>query len=79
MIRHVVDSDQLLPLRCYNSSDVLLQFVVVNGIDEVLPAFHGEYDLNVDLRVGVSHYPFPPVVSLGIYVGPTGLARTFSF
>ena len=58
MIRHVVNRDQLLPLRRYDSGDVLLQFVVVNGIDEVLPALHGEHDLNVDLRVGVSHYLF---------------------
>jgi len=49
----------------------------VRRIDQVLPAFNGEHDLNVDLRVGVSHgSPLPDERKrLSEYVGPTGLAR----
>ena len=64
MVRHVVDSDQFLTLRCHDSGDVLLQFVVVNGIDEVLPAFHGEHDLNVDLSICVGPRSFLLLIEL---------------
>ena len=32
--------------------DVFLQFIVVFGLDQVLPAFDGKDDLDVDLSVG---------------------------
>ena len=40
---------------CNNSGDVFLQFVIVNRIDQILPAFDGEYDLDVNLSVGIGH------------------------
>lgn len=55
MIGHVVDGDHFLVLGRDNAGDVFLEFVVVFGFDEVLPAFDGEDDVDVDLGVGVGH------------------------
>ncbi len=57
MVRHIVDRQELLILSRNNSSDVFLQLVVVFGWDEVLSAFDGKHDLDVDLGVGVRHGP----------------------
>ncbi len=59
MIGHIVNRDQLLSLGSNNSGNVFLKFVIVLGSDQVLSAFDGEHDLNVDLSVGVSHVVFP--------------------
>ncbi len=59
MIGHIVNRDQLLSLGSNNSGNVFLKFVIVLGIDEVLSAFDGEHDLNVDFSVGVSQVVFP--------------------
>ena len=57
VIRHIVDDDQFLFLAGDDAGDEFLQFVVVFRRDEILPAFNGEHDVNVNLRVGVCHAP----------------------
>src|SRR5207237_6020636 len=72
IILHVVNGDQLLPLRGHDSSNVLLKLIVMFRINKVLPAFNGEHDLNVNLSVGVSHIRSSRSL-VAEYVGPTGL------
>ena len=55
MVPHIIDGDQFLFLAGDDAGDVFLQFVVVFGHDEILPAFDGEHDVKVNLRVGVCH------------------------
>jgi len=55
MVRHIVDGNELLFLTGDDASDVFLKFVIVLRLDEILPAFHREHDMNVDLCVGVGH------------------------
>ncbi len=55
VIRQVVNREELLFLARNDARDVLLQFVVVLGRDEVLPAFDGKHDLDIDLGVCVRH------------------------
>ena len=40
-----------------------MEFVVALWRDEVLPAFDGEHDLNVDLCVGVGHARKMPLLT----------------
>src|SRR5579863_517711 len=55
LICALVDGDQFLPLAGNNAGDVFLKFVVMPGLDKVLPAFDSEYDVDVDLGVGICH------------------------
>jgi len=55
MVRHIIYGNQFLPLRRDDARDVFLQFVVMFGLNEILPAFDGEHDVDVNLRVGVGH------------------------
>ena len=55
MVRHIVDSDQFVFLRGDDARDVFLEFVVMLWVNQTLPAFHGEYHVNINLRVGVGH------------------------
>src|ERR1039458_3659936 len=78
MIRHVVDRNQLLPLVGKDAGDVFLQFVIVLRRNEILPALHGEHDVNVDLGVGVGHEPKMPLLTeLGnlFVLGSTKISR----
>jgi hypothetical protein len=63
MVGHVVNDDQFLFLTGDNASDVFLQLVVVFGLDEILPAFNGKYDMNINLRVGIGHEPKMPLLT----------------
>jgi len=55
MIRHIVYRNQFLFQAGNDASDVFLQLVVVFRLDEALPAFNGEHDVDINLRVGVCH------------------------
>lgn len=63
MIGHIVDGNQFLFLRRNNAGDVFLQFVVVLRRDEILPAFDGEHDVNINLRVGICHAQKMPLLA----------------
>ena len=63
MIRHIVDRNQLLLLSGDDAGDVFLQFVVVFRLDEALPAFNGEHDVDVNLHVGVGHAQKMPLLT----------------
>ena len=63
VIRHIVYRNQFLLLPRDNAGDVFLQFVVVFRLDEALPAFNGEHDMEIDLRVGVGHAPKMPLLT----------------
>jgi hypothetical protein len=71
MIRHIVDGDQFLFLTGNDAGDIFLQFVVMFRSDEILPAFDGEHDMNINLRIGVGHAPKTPLL--------TELENPFSF
>ena len=45
MIRHGVNRQQLLPVPCDDACDVLVKFLFALGANQVLPALHGENDL----------------------------------
>jgi hypothetical protein len=55
VIRHPVNRDQLLFPVSHDAGDVLVEFFFEAAGDETCPAADGEDDLNVDLRVCVSH------------------------
>jgi hypothetical protein len=55
MIGHVVYGYQFLLLTGDDAGDVFLKFVVIFGFNEILSAFDGEHDMDVNLRVGVGH------------------------
>ena len=63
MVRHVVYRNQLVLLGGDDAGDVFLQLVVAFRRDEALPAFDGEDDLDVDLRVGVGHARKMPLLT----------------
>jgi hypothetical protein len=63
MVRHVIDGDQFLFLTGDDASDVFLEFVVVFGFDEILPAFDGKHDMDVNLGVGVGHARKMPLLT----------------
>src|SRR5271165_3630366 len=63
MVRHIVYGNQLVLLRRDSADDVFLDFVVVFGWDEVLPAFDSEYDVNINLRIGVGHARKMPLLT----------------
>ena len=71
VIRHIVYGNQFLILTGNNAGDVFLKFVVMVRLDEALPAFDGEHDMDVDLRVGVGHASKMPLL--------TELENLFSF
>ena len=82
MIRHIVDGDQFVFLRGNNTGDIFLQFLVMFGRDEALPAFDGKHYVKINLRVGVGHeQKMPLLTELGNlfwfvdykYAGPTDL------
>src|SRR4051812_48776949 len=55
MVRHIVYSDQLVFPRRDDPSDVFLQFIVMRRLNQRLPAFDCEDDVDVNLAVGVGH------------------------
>ena len=55
MIRQIIYRYQLLFPTENDASNVFLQFIVVFGLDEALPAFDSKHDVNINLRVGVGH------------------------
>jgi hypothetical protein len=63
MIRHIIDGNQFLLLTGDDAGDVFLEFAVVFGFDEILSAFDGEHDVDVDLRVGVGHARKMPLLT----------------
>lgn len=63
MIRHIVNHNQLLLLRGDDASDVFLKLVVVFRLDEALPTFDGEHNVDIDLRVGIGHAPKMPLLT----------------
>jgi hypothetical protein len=70
MIWHVIDRDQLLPLSRDDTGDVLLKLIVVLFLNKALPPLYGENDMDVDLRVGVSHGAAPTEL-IAIFIGGT--------
>src|SRR5665213_3254104 len=85
MIRHIIYHNQLLLLSRDDASDVFLQLVVMFGFDEALPAFDGEHDMDINLRVGICHEPKMPLLTelenLSLFefykdVAPTALPAT---
>jgi hypothetical protein len=63
MIRHIIYGDQFLFPAGNDASNVFLQLVVLFRLDEALPAFNGEHDVDVNLRVGVGHVPKMPLLT----------------
>ena len=63
MIRHIVYRNQLLFLTRDDAGDVFLKLVIVFRLDETLPAFDGEHDMEIDLRVGICHTPKMPLLA----------------
>jgi hypothetical protein len=63
MIRHIVDGNHFLFLTGNDACDVFLQLVVVFRLDEALPAFNSEHDMDINLRVGVGHAPKMPLLT----------------
>ena len=63
MVRHVVYGDQLILPGGDNASDVLLEFIVIFWIDQRLPAFDCEDDVDVNLGVGVGHGKKVPLLT----------------
>ena len=53
MVRHIIDGDQFLSLAGHDAGDEFLQFVIVFRWNEILPAFDGEHNMDVNLRVGI--------------------------
>ena len=49
VIGHIVDGDQFLFLAGNDTRDKFLQFVIARGLNESLPAFCRENDVNVNL------------------------------
>src|SRR5665213_3303652 len=63
VIRHIVYGNQFLLFPRDNAGDVFLKFVIVLRLNEALPAFNGEHDMEIDLRVGVGHAPKMPLLT----------------
>jgi hypothetical protein len=62
----VIDGNQFVFLIRHDARDVFLQFVVMLGSDEILAAFNGEYDMDINLRIGIGHaQKMPPLAGLG--------------
>jgi hypothetical protein len=55
VVGHIINGNHFLLFAGDNPRDLLLQLIVVFYPDEILPAFNGKYDVNVNLRVGVRH------------------------
>ena len=55
VIGHAMNGEQFLAFSANDAGDVFLEFFFVLRPDKILPSFYGEYDLNIDLRVGISH------------------------
>ncbi len=53
MIGHTVAGNQLLFLTRDDAAGVFLKFAVLSRLVQVLPAFNGEHDMEVNLRRGV--------------------------
>lgn len=56
MVGHVVYGYELLLLAGNYPCNVFLKLIVVLGSNDVLSAFHGKDDLNINLSVGVRHH-----------------------
>ena len=63
MVGHIVYCNQLLFLSRDDAGDIFLQFVVAFRLDEALPAFNGEHDVDINLRVGIGHAPRMPLLA----------------
>jgi hypothetical protein len=81
MVGHIVYGNQLVPLRGDDAGDVFLQFVIVFRRDEILPAFNGKNDVQINLRVGICHSEYIAPTELKLFLfcfykdfGPTGLS-----
>ena len=68
MVGHIVYGNRLVPLGGDDAGDVFLQFVIVFRRDEILPAFNGKHDVQINLRVGICHLK---------YAAPTELKYLF--
>jgi len=55
MIGHVINGDELGTYMGDNARHVFLQFDLVLGTDEVLTALDSEYNVDIDLCVGICH------------------------
>src|SRR5882724_4180969 len=63
VVGHIVDDNQLLFPTGNDAGDVFLQLVVMFWIEEVLPAFDGEHNMDINLRVGVGHASKMPLLT----------------
>ena len=63
MVRHVVYGDQLILSSGDNASDVLLEFIVTRRLNQRLPAFDCEDDVDINLGVGVGHGKKMPLLT----------------
>jgi hypothetical protein len=55
VVWHAVNREKFLVLAGDDAGNVFLEFFFAIGSNEVLAAFHGENDLDVDLGVRVGH------------------------
>src|SRR6266540_1979265 len=63
VVGHVINCNELLSLPRNNARDVFLELVVVLRANEILSAFDGEDDMDIDLRVGVGHARKMPLLT----------------
>lgn len=73
VVRHPIYSQGLLFFLCDYSGNVFIQFFFKILQDQVVSAFHGKNDLNINLRIGSRHKNLFDVYDIN--VAPSGLRR----
>src|SRR5690349_2613691 len=63
MVRHIINGNQFLFLTGDDPSDELLKFVIVLRLNEILSALDRKHDVDVDLRVSISHSRKMPLLT----------------
>jgi len=72
MVWEIIDCYQFVFLTCNDPADVFLEFIIVFGLNEILPSFDREHDVNINLRVRVGHaQKMPLLTELGIIFLPS--------
>ena len=61
MVRPVVDGNEFLLLSGDDPRDVLLQLVVMPGVDQILTSLDRKHQVDVNLGIGIGHREIAPV------------------
>jgi hypothetical protein len=63
MNSNIVNGNQLVLLCGDDPGDVFLKLIVVFRLDEVLPTFDSEHDVEINLRIGICHESKMPLLT----------------